>query len=332
MKDIHKHINWELLARHFCSETSSAEEQAINKWLNEDEKNLNEYQQLKKDWEMMAMSRESKQFDADAAWNKFEQKISTEQTNTAPTIFLYGVLKYAAAVLILAVLSVGGYFIYQQVQFNANHDVYASGESEIGTEILLEDGTKVWLDENSKLIYPKTFDKAERQVELIGEAFFDVVKNKEKPFVITAKESNIKVLGTTFNVNTQLPGQRVEVLVETGKVELTSKKKKEKVILEPGFIGISEREKLEKHLNDNSNYLSWRTGKLVFRGENLDRVLQSIEKHYNTSIHFDEELKDYYWTGSFNKQPIDTVLEVICTSFPIKKEKVKNAFVLTVDK
>ncbi len=332
MKDLHKHINWDLLAKHFSEETSSAEEQAISNWLKADTNNFNEYQQLKEDWEMMAMSRENnKHFDADAAWNKFEQKISGEKTTTASRLFLYGALKYAATVLLLAALSIGGYFIYQQVQFQNNYEVFASEENEIGADIILDDGTKVWLDENSKLIYPKSFDNGERKVELIGEAFFDVARNEEKPFLVTAKKSSIKVLGTTFNVNTQLPGERVEVFVETGKVELLSKKK-QKVVLEPGFIGISEKEQLEKHKNEDPNYLSWRSGKLVFRGEPLDHVLKSIERHYNTTIRFDEDMKKFNFTVQFEKEPLDTVLEVICKAFPVKKEKEEDSYILTVEK
>ena len=149
----------------------------------------------------------------------------------------------------------------------------------------LSDGSVVALNRGSKLLFPKKFKGDIREVTIVGEAFFDVVPNPEKPFIINAGNAQVKVLGTSFNVCAYPGSETVEVIVETGKVQVINTQtdlpaENREVFLTPGEKGTfyTENHLLEKTMNLDPNFLAWKTQSLVFTKVPLIDVVKSLEK------------------------------------------------------
>jgi ferric-dicitrate binding protein FerR (iron transport regulator) len=205
------------------------------------------------------------------------------------------------------------------------------------TKLLLPDGSTVWLNAGSRLIYDSTYGNTLREISLTGEAFFDVVKNQEKPFIIHAGNINIRVLGTAFNVKSY-PGEKTtEASLIRGKIEVTFKDHaEEKVILKPNQKLVVENEAVRPLrqikpatvsqarptivINPLSHFgpdnliseTAWVENKLVFQDESFLDLARKMERWYGIRISFDNESLDtLHFTGSFEKENIQQALKAL---------------------
>ena len=153
-----------------------------------------------------------------------------------------------------------------------------------GGEFSLElaDGTRVWLNTESKLRYPVAFTGEERRVEMDGEVYFEVAKNREKPFVVTVNGVDIRVLGTSFNVSAYQ--KDVVTTLVTGKVQL--KKGDEQVVLLPNQQAIWSDDKFKVKQVDARNYVLWKEGVFYFEDVDLETILDDMARWYNVNIFY----------------------------------------------
>ena len=153
-----------------------------------------------------------------------------------------------------------------------------------GGEFSLElaDGTRVWLNAESRLRYPVAFTGKERKVEMEGEVYFEVAKNKEKPFIVTVNGVDIRVLGTSFNVSAYQEDV-VTTLVE-GKVQL--KKGNEQVILSPNQQAIWSDDEFRVKQVDARNYVLWKEGIFYFEDVDLETILDDMARWYNVNVFY----------------------------------------------
>lgn len=153
-----------------------------------------------------------------------------------------------------------------------------------GGEFSLElaDGTRVWLNTESKLRYPVAFTGDERRVEMDGEVYFEVAKNREKPFVVTVNGVDIRVLGTSFNVSAYQ--EDVVTTLVTGKVQL--KKGDEQVVLLPNQQAIWSDDKFKVKQVDARNYVLWKEGIFYFEDVDLETILDDMARWYNVNIFY----------------------------------------------
>ena len=153
-----------------------------------------------------------------------------------------------------------------------------------GGEFSLElaDGTRVWLNTESKLRYPVAFTGDERRVEMEGEVYFEVAKNREKPFVVTVNGVDIRVLGTSFNVSAYQ--EDVVTTLVTGKVQL--KKGDEQVVLLPNQQAIWSDDKFKVKQVDARNYVLWKEGIFYFEDVDLEMILDDMARWYNVNIFY----------------------------------------------
>ena len=185
----------------------------------------------------------------------------------------------------------------------------------------LPDGTLVSLNNNTKIKYPKRFGSETREVSIEGEAFFEVKPNKNKPFIIHAGKAQIKVLGTSFNVSAYPDAKLVEVIVQTGEVQVLNKmteaKQTNELILTPGDKGtlVYASNTLLKSINQDPNFLAWKTHNLIFKATSLREVIVNLEKVYKVNIRLaDPKLNKRLLTAQFNNDPLDFILKVIETA------------------
>lgn len=278
-----------------------------------------------------------KKYKAEDAWGKVESRIRIQNSAKQArfrNLITSPFIRIAAALIFAALLLVSGYEVF--INPSANRDLRElSASHQVLNTFTLPDGTMVSLNSNTKLRYPKKFGRSTREVTIEGEAFFEVKPNKNKPFIIHAGNAQIKVLGTSFNVNAYPESKLVEVTVETGRVQVLNKTDKSiqtnELILTPGDKGtlIYEDNSLRKSTNQNSNFIAWKTHNLIFKATSLDEVIQELAKVYKVDIRLaDSNLNKLLLTAQFNNYSLDFILEVIETTFKIEAQKVDGHYVL----
>ena len=179
--------------------------------------------------------------------------------------------------------------------------------------LTLSDGTKVWLNSQSKLKYPVAFNDTNREVYLEGEAYFEVTKDPHHPFHVNAKDRvTIEVLGTSFNVRSYPDETKVETVLEEGSVRMS--KGKEKVTLSPGYKAVYQPEKgIETTSVNTELYTAWRHGQYIFVDESVENILKQLSRWYNIEVFYsNEKAKSVIFSGDVRKyNDITTLLEAM---------------------
>lgn len=182
-------------------------------------------------------------------------------------------------------------------------------------QILLPDGSKVWLNSLSSLRFPTAFSTNERRVELTGEAYFEVSKDKRKPFSVSANGTEVAVLGTHFNVMAYQDEAAVKTTLLEGSVKLfragaTS-------LLKPGEQGISEGNGKGFLIEqaDVSEVMAWKNGYFIFKNAGLPEVMRQISRWYNVEVIYPEKLKDHEFIGEISRSySLMKILKILETS------------------
>ena len=162
--------------------------------------------------------------------------------------------------------------------------------------IILADGTKVWLNAGSRLIYPSRFVDKNREVYLVGEAFFNVERNEKQPFVVKTSGLSVKVLGTRFNVSAYPEDRAVQTVLTEGSVEVIRANAaglfENGVILEPGQMALWNQKYKEPKVYhvDVEHYTLWIEGIFSFSATDLNRVIKKLERYYNISFHYTDPM------------------------------------------
>lgn len=179
-------------------------------------------------------------------------------------------------------------------------------------QVVLADGTKVWLNSASRLIYPQSFMGKERRVVLSGEAFFDVTHDAERPFVVETSRMNVKVLGTRFNVNDYDDNEEVSTTLVNGSVEIVSGDQ-QAFRLVPGEQAYGKENELEKREVNVRLYTSWIDGKFLFNNTELEEIAKQISRWYDVEIFFsNENVKKVRFTGAIVKfKPLEDLVRMI---------------------
>lgn len=315
---------WILISNYLNHEASSSEIKIVEKWASQSVQNRKELDETKKMLKNANLLYEVKKFDTNGAWKKIAKKtnspyISRYKSKRKNGFFHF--YKYAAVFLLALLLGSIGYLIGFNNDCEISNGMSSPGQFVV-QEYTLPDGSVVTLNCNSKIKFPKKFKKEKREITIVGEAFFDVKTNPEKPFVINAGNARVTVLGTSFNISAFPEQEKVEVVVETGKVQFCRKERKEdregEFILQPGEKGTLEQKTnhLEKNLNTDPNYLAWKTHNLVFKETPLSQVMKQLKKAYHIEIELkDKQLNELLLTAQFNKKPVEFILNVVQMTF-----------------
>ena len=284
-------------------------------------------QSIQKYWKEMDDIGRRKDVDVDRAWNKLYDRLDDDKLIRKNNILLKPVFRIAASVIIIIGLTFTGLYIGTNGFEKNDTNTVIAGIEQKNVEVTLPDGSKVFLNRNSKIEYPDKFERQTRKVKLHGEAFFDIKPASNKPFIVDAGTANITVLGTSFNVNTD--NNKVEVYVTSGKVMLSSNKGNRSITLEPGDVGSILDNYTSKTVNTDPNYLSWKTEILKFEGDSLGKVLHDLKRVHNINVEIqNEEINNLRFTSVFDNQPPDTIIRIICITFNLKYMKEGNVYFL----
>ncbi len=203
---------------------------------------------------------------------------------------------------------------YVAMQLSDRHGVaiemVSHNESTTSQQLLLADGTKVWLNSGAKLTYADKFNEKTRTIKLLGEAYFEVARNINKPFIIEASGSTVKVLGTSFNMEST--ANNTIVRVNSGKVQLKGIVNSVFLTKNQSATLIKESDNIVQSESTSRNYKSWFSGKLSFTDVSLSEVCNDLSKHFDLEVslphHNDSCLR---FTGNFKNPTIDQLIESI---------------------
>ncbi|MFP4621723.1 MAG: FecR family protein [Bacteroidales bacterium] len=328
-------LRWKTLAKYLSGEADEKEKAKISRWISKNKNNLKAFEDIKMYWNQIGKS-EISEIDTDKAWNRVKSRIDAEEDKSfakdRSVISLNKtLLRYAAVILVVIGIGTGAFFTYQQINPSVPTVTIDTPEHIKNKEVVLPDGSVAYLNYDSELNYPRQFETKRREVTIKGEVFFNVKNDISKPFIINTNNAQIEVLGTEFNVNTNLPNNKVEVLVQSGKVKVSRKSNRdEHIVVETGYKGIVSEKVLEMVKNKDANYLAWTTERLIFRGEKLGEVSEILMRTYNVQIDIrDPEIRNYRITTNFTEEPIDSVLNVIATTFNLEINTInENKYVI----
>jgi len=285
-----------------------------------------------KQWKRLKDMSDSEEINVDNAWNKVNSRLNESGTSdrTARSGILTMeniILRIAAVVLILLSLGSAGLQIINPDALSRKIFVATTFDQK-NFKVTLPDGSNIYMNRNTLLTYRANFGKTGRNVSLKGEAFFEIKEDSASPFTIDAGKARVKVIGTSFNVITNNINSAVEVFVKTGKVTLSGDSGNQSLILEPGYIGTMDSGAPVKTLNDNPNYMAWKTGSaLVYDGQSLDIVFKDLLRVYNMTVVADDpDILKETWTSPIDNQSSETIIRLICASFNLSYTKEGDVF------
>jgi len=322
------------MAKVLTGEANQAERDALKEWSHQNKKNKQLIVMLKNYWESMMPEEERIRVDTDQAWKNLRGRLEddgllTDQGDIPNRKIIWPpMMRIAAAVILLVGLTIISYLILTPASGTVRLAASTTDNQQFG--ILLPDGSEVDLNAHSKFEY--RLDKSGvRNVKLTGEAWFSVSSDPVHPFIVEAGRGVIKVTGTSFCVRTNPDKDRIEVYVASGSVQFHRSRQEDKVLsLEPGTLGVLQRNRLDEEKTIDMNYLSWKTRKLTFRRTPLGEVAGVLSRTYGKDIRFDNErLEDCLFTGTFDQQPVDSVMKVIQIAFNLDMEQDKNTFIFS---
>lgn len=267
-------------------------------------------------------------------FDRIQHKIESDENKNSkritPTSGLKAVttwLTRAAAILLLPVLLFLAYTLSEKEKLNDQFVNIETNSLEVvaplgsRTVIHLSDGTEVHLNYGSKLKYPQVFTGDTRKVELIGEGYFEVAHNPEKPFIVKAGDLNIKALGTDFNVYAYPVEKYIETTLVNGKVELKQNKENKTLgIMVPGqHIKYNKEDKTTySTIGEVNKYVAWKDGKLIFDDTPITEVANKLSKIFNVEIEVRDNIKNYNYTVTIIDEPLFQILDLMTMAAPVK--------------
>lgn len=166
--------------------------------------------------------------------------------------------------------------------------------------LILSDGTRVWVNADSELKYPVRFGKHQREVFIRGEAYFDVTKDSDSPFIVHTSRGTVNVLGTEFNIRDYTDESAVVTTLVKGAVEYRTANSA--ICLEPGFQAVDENGKVVVRKVNPEEHVGWKDGKYIFFDENLESLMHYVERTYDVAVFFaQEEVKQLRFSGDLQR-------------------------------
>lgn len=270
-------------------------------------------------------------------WNRLVSKITWgEAENTylksSRRKIFFQIIRYVAAVFIgFCVSSFVFYFSEPKPSVLVSSYKLATNKGE-KSYLELPDGTKIWLNSCTTIEYAPDYGVSNRDIYLNGEAYFEVAKNKELPFVVKANGIDIKALGTAFNVNAYKEDKELITTLFSGKVEVYPESTRHKILLEPNQMAIyyKDKNKLEKKSYDNSLFVKWRDGALSFDMMYMKDITKLLERNFDVVFRYDnQDIKDLKFRGSFkNNETLSDILNVIKTNTSISYQIVGDTIII----
>ncbi|MFR9165118.1 MAG: FecR family protein [Dysgonomonas sp.] len=198
------------------------------------------------------------------------------------------------------------------------------------TKVEFSDGTKVWVNSGSKLMYPKVFADNRREIYLDGEIYIEVAKDKSKPFIVHTKKLDVKVLGTKFNVCSYNSETDNSVILVDGRVKvLTDNNGKKELSPNQGFF--YDGQTFSVKTVDTYPYICWKDGRMNLKGESLDYIFKRLSRYYNLKFNYDARKATDKFKGNLDLDaPIEDILNNLSLTVPFTYSLNNNVINITI--
>lgn len=199
------------------------------------------------------------------------------------------------------------------------------------TTLILEDGSKVWVNSGTVLTFPTSFDKENRTISVNGEIYIEVVKDVTRPFYVKTSNFDIRVLGTKFNVSAYNEDASKQVVLVQGSVQIENQQNLRALMHPNELFSLNNGQQSIREVNVY-DYISWKDGFLQFSSESLESICQRLSRHYRIKIHCDEESKKQKFSGKLVLfDDFSKVLTTLSDIIPIKYTQAKNEINISIN-
>ncbi len=313
----------DLIAAFLADTLSDQEKRKLNQWINLSEENKKYFHKSQQIWFSCVDDNALKRFDDEKAFEKFMQRVNTaEQLSKQPkirTIKYWNVLKYAAVILAMCMISYISYYKGENHLKQALAQVTIEAPIGSQTRLYLPDSTLVVLNAKSVLSYSQDFGVYNRTVKLSGEGYFEVIHNEKKPFTIHGNDVQVTVLGTEFNFKDYPDVDEVSVSLFEGSVKLDNQLAEQQMMLKPNEQMVMSRAdgSMKKIIGIPKRVISWTKGNLVLDDSTLEEVIELLEKNYDVNIIVvNDSLPPYLFNGCFtiSEMTAEKILKALCTT------------------
>jgi transmembrane sensor len=342
---------WELLAKVKSGEATPEEQLELSQHLSAFPADVTLLKQIDEFWELPLPPRTAPaKEEVTAAWNLLSNKLSVQhppvQLRAAPGK-VRRMIRYTSAIAAIFILAAGGIWLWNGLQATTlPQKNIVSTKNGSKSKIELPDGTQVWLNVGSRIRYDENYGKEKRELTLTGEAYFDVVHDDKKPFILHTPKMDVKVLGTIFNVKAYPADNITEAALIRGSIEVTFPGRPlEKLILKPkDKISIINKEtntakeapptqaqaadkkerpaimvsSIQYEPTDSAVIeTAWVNNKLIFRSKTFEELARDIERWFNVAVQVqDSSILDTKFTGTFSNETITDALDALSLSYP----------------
>jgi ferric-dicitrate binding protein FerR (iron transport regulator) len=319
----------EIILKYLRNEMTIEDQHKLAKWLESDQLNKKVLDKLEHYWNVHQEDTEQAK---NEIWDQLMDRLDTKHPTGSHSRFqLIKTMLRIAAILVVAFFLSLWVFEYSNKNSTVEQVRYLERVSLYGQQISIQlpDGSKVKLNAGSKLIAPEKFVGSTREVELVGEAYFEIEEDAEKPFIVRSEGLNVEVLGTSFNIRAYPEEEDIQVAVNTGKVSVNGEGQEEAMILIPEEMAIYNKT-LGTARKDTFNpkaVFSWKDKILYFEKASFDEISATLEKWYGVQFKVEKKIdnkKDF--SGEFHNKSLELVLEglsyVYDFEFEIKDELV----------
>ncbi|MEQ6122231.1 FecR domain-containing protein [Reichenbachiella sp. MALMAid0571] len=308
----------ETIARVLTGNPEKNDVQRLEDWASESETNRKTYLILTEKWKKTNTSISHNQS------HRIYQKIQ-QGTGVAKTTERFGwyrsIGRIAAAVALLAGLGLLFYFVQMKYKTPGTElaisQIVKENPSGVKSQVKLPDGTLVWLNAASSISYLPNFTDTNRLVSLKGEAYFEVVKDKDRPFRVTSDQVVTTALGTSFNINAH-EKDKIKISLTTGKVDVLNTGNNEQVVLHPGQQATTVRSGFSVSSFDNEKVLAWKDGTIYFDDTGFDEMMTTLGRWYGAEFRVQnlstERKKSLKITGKYPNMSLENMLDVLSYS------------------
>lgn len=277
---------------------------------------------------------EKNKLKTDQAWEQLYTRLEQDGLLDKPISgtqipYRIGLMKWAAAIIILCVSVATAIFLGQERTPETTLLTLHNNEASTTLVTTLEDGSIVYLADNSQLSYPEHFQREKREVSLLGNALFDVSGNKERPFLIETEQARIEVLGTSFNIKSS-DKSAFELAVRRGLVKVTLKKNGEQTLVKAGQTVSLFSNRLQVVPTQDNEQFSDYTRRIQFKDERLGDILHVINLEYpKMPLKTTDDLENRRLTVSFYNNSPATMAELICAALKLKCTQQNNIWMIS---
>ena len=330
MENFTTDINF-IIIRYLDGSASLEEKRQLLQWLKESEKNRSDFTDTRDLWLSCNASADN-ELEVDIALDRLKMRIMNEHERIGKKNRRSFIRWYQAAAVLLVLFGLYFWLSIEQTEpklMVQNQLITAKGSK---GKFTLPDGTVVWLNSESRLVYPDQFADGKRTVNLVGGAYFEVVKDEKKPFIVKAGDVDVEVLGTSFNISSYPFKDNIETALLSGSVKISGPSVRKEIYLKPNEVFEYKRDlhAVSVKSANASLYADWIKDRLVFDNRPLSDILISMEGWYNMDIVCPEKFAEStYMSFTIRQEDIDEILRAMSFIIPISYQ-IKNgkAFIM----